>query len=135
MAGCVEWGRAKDKDGYGLVKRNGKQYRAHRLVYQDAYGPIPPGMVVMHTCDNPSCINLNHLKLGTSQDNMDDMHMKGRFMAGISHLTGERNGSAKLSLEQVEEIRKSSLSSKKIAPMYGVSHGHVRKIRRGEFWK
>jgi hypothetical protein len=67
-----------DKDGYMKIQRNKKCWHAHRWVYTQTYGDIPKGMVVMHSCDEPSCININHLSLGTIKDNNHDMIRKGR---------------------------------------------------------
>ena len=78
MAACVEHGGHKDKDGYAIQWRQGKNRRAHRLAWEDAHGPIPVGMSVCHTCDNPPCVLEEHLFLGTGQDNTDDMIAKGR---------------------------------------------------------
>jgi hypothetical protein len=80
--GCWEWANRKDRDGYGRIthkwyKVHGKS-GAHQLSYIAHTGVIPTGMLVCHTCDNPSCINPTHLFLGTPQDNMDDKKKKGR---------------------------------------------------------
>lgn len=82
--GChVGTSHMKDKDGYMKVQRKGKCYHAHRYVYIQEHGEIPDGLVVMHTCDNPACINLEHLKLGTNKDNTQDMIAKGRAKLGL----------------------------------------------------
>lgn len=73
--GCLFKGNT---DGYGVFRHDGKTFSRHRFAYQLEYGPIPSGMVVMHTCDNPGCFNPKHLKLGTQAENMSDMRSKGR---------------------------------------------------------
>lgn len=75
---CWIWPQSKDGGGYGLFFANGRQGRAHRFSYALAYGPIPDGLDVCHTCDVPSCVNPAHLFLGTAQDNMMDAARKGR---------------------------------------------------------
>lgn len=78
---CVEWTGAKNGDGYGSVRYRGRVMRAHRVAWERAYGPIPAGLQVLHRCDNPPCVNLNHLWLGTNTDNIHDAIAKGRRAA------------------------------------------------------
>jgi hypothetical protein len=79
---CVEYDGFRNANGYGRVnKRVGGKLVSeyvHRLVWEATNGPIPPGMLVMHLCDNPPCYRLDHLRLGTPADNMADMKAKGR---------------------------------------------------------
>ena len=78
-SGCVLWMGATAGDmGYGKVSWRGKQEPAHRMAWVDARGPIPAGLFVLHKCDVPSCINVNHLRLGTHAENMADKKNKGR---------------------------------------------------------
>lgn len=78
MSACTEWAGVRDRDGYGRVMRDGWQQMAHRLAWADAHGPIPVGLFVLHSCDNPPCVNVEHLSVGTNTDNMRDMAAKGR---------------------------------------------------------
>ena len=71
-----------NKDGYGVFSE-GKDIRAHRRAWEAFYGPIPTGMHVLHHCDNPPCVNVNHLFLGTDADNNADMMAKGRYRKPI----------------------------------------------------
>jgi len=75
---CWLWTGHTDKDGYGNITIKRKSKRTHRVYWEIINGPIPKGMWVLHTCDVPSCINLNHLFLGTHTDNMRDKVKKGR---------------------------------------------------------
>jgi hypothetical protein len=133
---CWQWTGAVDSRGYGHTRHEGRNWRAHRLAWVEAHGPIPAGeghhgTVVMHTCDNRLCINPAHLRLGTHAENMADMRDKGR-RKGIG--TGETNGRAKLAPEQVEAIRADTRGKRTIAPDYGISPAQVQRIRRGLQW-
>lgn len=81
-AGCAEWQGALDGSGYAQVWCQGKVRKAHRLAFVFVKGPIPEGMCICHTCDNPKCINPAHLFIGTHQDNMSDKDAKGRTYNG-----------------------------------------------------
>jgi len=76
---CWEWEGTRDANGYGVISWQGKKYGAHRLMWIARVGPIPPGLNVLHSCDNPSCVNyMDHLRLGTQKENMADMVARGR---------------------------------------------------------
>lgn len=75
---CWEWLASRTLKGYGHFKIKGRTVRAHRYSYTLVKGPIPKDLWVLHKCDNPSCVNPNHLFLGTHGDNMKDMFDKGR---------------------------------------------------------
>jgi hypothetical protein len=83
--GCWEWNGPKNETGYGRFFFEGRNQKAHRVAYQLMIGPIPPsdysvhGTMVMHTCDNPKCVNPLHLRLGTAADNVADAKQKGRL--------------------------------------------------------
>ena len=77
-SGCQEWTGATARKGYGQIRVDHKTVQTHRLAWELANGPIPDGMLVCHTCDNPPCCNVAHLWLGTNDENMADMVGKGR---------------------------------------------------------
>lgn len=76
--GCIEWAGSKDKDGYGRIKKASGSYKAHRLSYMLNIGDIPDDREICHKCDNPSCVNPDHLFVGTAKDNATDREIKGR---------------------------------------------------------
>lgn len=126
--GCIEIHRGLSKDGYVMVKvggRYGKKRKASRVVWEHAYGKIPNGICVLHSCDNRKCINLRHLFLGTHVDNMKDMVLKGRAHRAI----GEKSGNCKLTSDQVADIRDDSRKQIVIAIDYGVSKSLISMIK------
>jgi hypothetical protein len=127
-SGCIAWTGKTARGGYGRFTVGGRPRSAHREAYRLAVGPIPDGLLVCHRCDNPSCVNPDHLFLGTVADNASDMVSKGRQAIG-----GKIN-TAKLSPEQVHEIRNSSLSNRQASKVYGVSPSQIGNIKRNESW-
>lgn len=75
---CLVWTGERDKDGYGRIRIDGRRIAAHRVAYETWVGPIFKGGVILHTCDNPPCINPEHLRVGTQKENVRDMLQKGR---------------------------------------------------------
>lgn len=137
---CIETDWPLTPGGYGL---KGHRY-AHRVAWEKAYGPIPKGMNVCHHCDNRSCINPDHLFLGTQKDNVDDMLKKGRgkgFTKGHKRAVGELHGRTKLTNEQVKEIKEilkkdQSYGIKiKLAKRYNVHRCVISHINSGLSWR
>jgi hypothetical protein len=83
--GCHEWTASTNRGGYGTLRVGDKAWKAHRLAYRRKVGPIPRGMHVLHRCDNPPCINPDHLWIGTHTDNMRDRSAKGRWKGNKKH--------------------------------------------------
>jgi hypothetical protein len=121
----VLWTGRKYKSGYGRRKYQGKDRRAHRVVYEQRFGPIPQGMCVCHRCDTPACINPDHLFLGTHEDNMADMVKK------------ERSAKTKLTWDDVNAIRaaRGLETGVTLAKRYAVSPTQIAGIHMGRFWK
>lgn len=138
--GCWIWLGRKDKDGYGKVKRNGKTIRAHRLFYEHHKGKIPRGLLVRHTCDNPPCVNPEHLLLGTQLDNERDKDSRGRRPHSPSLVCrdamprGEAHHNAVLTTRKVLAIRCSADSARTLARQYNVHPCTIHRIRSNKAW-
>jgi uncharacterized protein (DUF433 family) len=137
--GCWIWTGAKNADGYGLLYFNGRHWSAHRYSWFLVHGFLPDSKagdkrVVMHSCDNPTCVNPSHLSLGSRRENTRDMIRKGR----IRPSPGERNGRALLTEADVRNIiieRETGARIAAIAARYGVGHRAVEKILSGRSWR
>lgn len=128
---CWIWKGSKIGMGYGRFNVNGKPINAHRYSYKIHIGEIPPKILVLHTCDNPSCCNPKHLFLGTHADNAIDMVKKKR------QAYHAKNGRALLTEQQVLEIRKLSpiISRKNLAIEYNVSLSTIDQIIVRKTWR
>lgn len=130
--GCFEWVGHLSLDGYGSFRRTKSRMElAHRVSWELANGlPIPNGRIVRHVCDNPACVNPDHLILGTDLDNAQDKVVRGR---GAS-VVGVMNPRAKISETEVREIRQSEMSKQDLASMYGVSVAAIHAILTRRNW-
>ena len=116
--------------GYRRLTRGAERFLLHRWVWAEEYGPIPPGICVCHSCDNRSCINPEHLFLGTVADNNDDMRRKDR----CGSLPGEQNPAARLTEQQVLGIYASDRNQYALAREHGVAQSTVMCIKTGRTW-
>lgn len=138
--GCWEWTARLSRDGYGKfqVPRDGggqRTTRAHRYAYEQWVGPIPTGLLVCHRCDNPICVNPEHLFIGTGSDNKQDEISKGRN----NPPRGTRNPRAVLDEATVRRIRQMyvprRMSYRKIGKLLSVNEGTVKNVIQGTNWK
>jgi len=124
MSGCWLWDGAFFANGYGQVSTKQKSRLAHRVVYK-FYVCDPGEKCVLHKCDNRSCVNPDHLWLGTKKDNNSDRSQKGRNAKGMAH------GLAKLSDQQVAYIRDSDLKTIVLANMFGCTRSYINRVKKG----
>lgn len=139
LGNCWAWTGYKHKFGYGMISRDGRHamLTTHRVSWEMHNGAIPPKMVVMHRCDNPACVNPEHLAVGTQGDNMRDAREKGRTSKPPA-LRGETNGRAKLTWEAVETIRarrRAGQSYSELGRAFGVSKEVARNAALGITWR
>lgn len=153
--GCWEWNGSTD-GRYGAIWMNGRLQKAHRVSYEMQVGLIPAGLSVCHSCDNPRCVRPDHLFLGTQSDNLLDATAKGRNGAQVHperlargsrngmhtqperRSRGEENGMAKLTTDQVREIRHRykprKINHRRLAAEYGVSPSTILDIFHRRTW-
>lgn len=129
---CWESKLGKGTFGYARVSMPGSRATAaHRVSYEHHHGPIPEGLIVRHKCDNPPCINPDHLKVGTSAENNEDARSRGRIKIGTEVHT------AKLTEAEVGFIREELASGETVKGMahrYGVTPATIRAIRDRKTW-
>ena len=147
--GCIEWqGKATYNGGYGKIgtTRQFNSIRAHRLAWVLENGPIPEGLIILHSCDNPKCCNVEHLSLGTKKDNSQDMLSKGRHYTPFRELDfnrgnpetaarGEDNGNSTLTEELVKEIRAFEGNHQQAADYFNISHTNAWRVRTFRSWE
>jgi hypothetical protein len=133
---CWMWTASLTSAGYGRFKvKSYHSVPAHRVAFALANHEHPKNMLVLHSCDNPTCVNPKHLRLGTAKDNTEDMFRRGRNRTGDQ--SGENNGNAKLTEVEVLAIKGMIAEGRKnthIAPEFGVTHQLISQIRRGKIW-
>jgi hypothetical protein len=149
-SGCWEWTGNREAKGYGRFGAENKMHKAHRFSYELHYGPIPEGKMIIHSCDNPPCINPDHISAGTCKDNSDDMisrnravHNRGTKPHYKKHpeeiQRGERIGTHKVTESQIKQIRSLYASGgyyqHVIAKMFHISQTSVWRIVRDITWK
>lgn len=130
--GCWGWSGFCNFFGYGQISLpSGNATNAHRVSWELHYGTIPEGMWVLHRCDNPPCVNPEHLFLGTHEDNMRDMAQKNRSPKGesspVSKLTDDI-------VREMRSLRAQGWSQQRIADKFGVSQPLVGMVCRRKIW-
>lgn len=131
---CWLWTGNKDTNGYGHLTINHKTCLSHRVSFELFKHPIPDGLWVLHKCDNPSCVNPDHLFLGTPKDNTQDMIKKGRKAL----IVGEAHPFSKLKCDDVRNIRtlrSDGVSQSLIAKRYGVDQALISRIVNHKIWR
>ncbi len=130
---CWLWTASVLGMGYGQITKNGRgeMIKAHRASYIMAYGAVPKGKLVCHSCDMPGCVNPQHLFLGSCADNHADRNKKGR------QAKGENSGQAKLTEEKVLEIRAlvDSYTQEELAKMYNTCKATIWNVVMRKTWK
>ena len=136
MNPCVEWAGYRDRAGYG--KAGLPYHYAHRNAWAQEHGPIPSGMVVMHLCNNTSCVNVEHLRCGTQSDNIRQAIAEGRYVINAPGLKGEDLVQSKLSEDDVRTIRARRAigeTYRSIAEDYPITKVAVRDVCVRRTWK
>ena len=138
---CWLWRGSTNGQGYGQVRTgstkqgNRRMEKAHRIAWTLTHGPIPKGLWVLHSCDNPPCVNPAHLFLGDRSANMRDREEKGR----ARHPRGMAHGRAKLTDDDVRTIRAryaaGGVTQEALAAEYGVQHPTIGQIVRYKHWR
>lgn len=118
-----------NNNGYAPIRIEGKIVLIHRYIYETANGPIPKDMIVRHKCDTRLCCNPDHLIIGSHVDNVMDRVERNRSAKGT------HNGRAKLTEDNVREIRKSNLPLKELSTIYNVDPRAIRRIIDNKTWK
>lgn len=131
--GCMFWMGETTPDGYGLISRNGKRVGAHRVIKEMELGRVlSSGEWVLHKCDNPPCVRLDHLFVGTPKRNTQDKFEKGRGNVPF----GDNHPLAKLTCEDVRRIRSiTGISQREIAEQYGVHQVLISGILSRKTWR
>jgi len=134
---CWEWKASKrGYKGYGNIRYGGRKgctVLAHRAAWFIEYGEWPEHDV-LHRCDNPACVNPNHLFAGNNDDNVDDMHDKGRDVPPPLKI-GTDHGMAKLNDDQVRAIRNSRETATALGRKFGITRQTITNIRLRKTWK
>jgi hypothetical protein len=135
-SGCWLWRGRVNQRGYGRILIAGRETYVHRAMWERSrHQTIPAGKIICHKCDVPACINPDHLYLGTHADNHRDMDERGRRIAPpVGLLKGMRSPHAKLTDQQILEIRASAELQRVLAERYGVRENAISRIKTGRRW-
>lgn len=136
---CLEWIGKKSNDGYGIVSLGINKYmksrRAHRASWLVYRGDIPHDKYVLHICDNPLCIRIDHLFLGNHSDNMKDMVRKGRNPTLIGSKTRKKYLLSESKVLKILKLKNSTLTTREISKKFGICESYVRAIWQRRTWK
>lgn len=135
MSGCWLWIGSVSDRGYGKIYANGKHLSAHRFSWMLHFNEDPHELLVCHKCDNPQCVNPDHLFLGTVQDNAWDKMQKGRHDGYFVDKRGSRHPGAKLTEDQAREAKFSQRPVCELALEFNVHRATIASIRAGDNWK
>lgn len=140
--GCWEWTATKNNKGYGcfsarqIIPGRKTKALAHRLSYAYFKGPIPPGQNILHSCDNPACVNPDHLRAGSQSENISESVAKGR--KPLANIRGEQIGTSRLTAEKVFSIREKYLAGvprAQIASEADISEVTIKRVVSGRSWQ
>lgn len=140
--GCWIWTASVNRHGYGYFRYAGRTQRAHRVAWQLVYGDIPNGLCVLHLCDNPPCVNPDHLVLGTQRQNLADMISKKRHRSITkpeTNVRGEQVGTSILTTESVKSMRRTYAAGlvtfRDLSRQYNVASSTARAAVRRRSWR
>lgn len=122
-----------NRDGYPMYRIRGKTWIMSRFIYTEMFGEIPDGLVVRHKCDNPRCVNPEHLETGTVYDNNRDMLIRGRVARGSKHPNSILNEADVINIKRLLKTRK--MKGREIAKLYGINERIVSDIKCERGWK
>lgn len=138
-SGCWEWQGDRHDHGYGRFWNGKTKVYAHRLSAADFHGAIPEGMLALHHCDNTSCVNGEHLYIGTHKNNTQDMMRRGRGKYILPYIKGEDQPNAKLTNDIVRDARalraRTGVTYIELGRRYGVDPNTIRLAVSGKTWK
>lgn len=129
LTACWIWTGSKVKKGYGVWSHPSNSYQsmlAHRFVWTITYGEIPEGVLVLHKCDNPPCVNPSHLFLGSYVDNVQDCIRKGRFSYSKKITEAQ--------VREIRELRRAGALLREIAAKFQVTRGNISMVLSGKIW-
>lgn len=128
-SGCWLWMGPVDENGYARFRVGARKARMHRWAFETLVRPLSRSEIVCHKCDVPACVNPSHMFIGSQRDNVEDKVKKGR------QSVGRKSPCAKLTEDQVRDIRASDETNRALGRKYGVTHGIIGKIKNREDWK
>lgn len=129
--GCINWTGSKDNRGYAMFVNNKEAWKMSRVVYTYHFGDIEPGLFILHSCDNPACVNPDHLSAGTQRENMQQRHARNRYN---TQPRGSEHARSRLSEFDIANIRKywaAGMSQTKLGKMYGEAQPTIYNIVHG----